>query len=313
MKRQKAAVGLLLACSLGFIRCPALAVDDTGADSRNTPPVAENMELETYRGVSVGGQLRAYDADGDTITFQLETEPMKGTVELSADGHFIYTPEESRRGRDYFGFRAVDSEGNASQEGTVIIRLLRQKAAVTYADMDGHSAEYAAVLLTKAGVFTAEAVGGDHLFYPEEDVTRGEFLTMCMTAADCDILKGVRSTGFQDDEAIASWLKPYVSTALLRGYIRGSATETGAVFEPDEPVSLQDACEMLNSVLGVTDVVSAAAYVNADPAESSWAQAAANLTACGVMPDRWDDWEENLSRAQAAQMLQKAMNLLDAR
>ena len=313
MKRQKAAACLLLSFSLGLFNMPALAEDDIGEERQNTPPVAENLELETYRGVSVGGQLRAYDADGDDITFQLETEPMKGTVELTADGYFIYTPEEGRRGKDYFGFRAVDSEGNTSQEGTVIIKLLRQKACVTYSDMTGHSAEYAAVSLTDAGVFTAESVGSDYLFYPEADVTRGEFLSMCMTAADCELLQGVSSTGFQDDDAIGTWLKPYVSTALLRGYIRGTATETGAVFEADEPIRLQDACEMLNSVLGVTDVVSAAAYVDADPAEYTWAQAAANLTACGVMPDRWDDWEENLSRAQAAQMLQRAMALLEAR
>lgn len=312
MKRQKAAAALLLSFSLGFSAVPALAAEDIGTENTNTPPVAENMELETYRGVSVGGRLKAYDADGDEVTFQLETEPMKGSLELTSDGYFIYTPEENRRGKDYFGFRAVDSEGNLSQEGTVILKLLRRKADVTYADMEGNAAEYAAVTLTNAGVFTAETVGGDCLFHPETDVTRGEFLSMCMTAADCSLLSGVRSTGFQDDEAIASWLKPYVSTALLRGYIQGSATETGAVFEPDEPISLRDACEILNRVLGVTDVVSAAAYVDADPAEY-WAQAAANLSACGVMPDRWDNWEENLSRAQAAQMLQKAMDLLEAR
>ena len=313
MKRQKTAAALLLSFSLGLFGAPALAAEDIREETPNTPPVAENMELETYRGVSVGGQLRAYDADGDDITFQLETEPMKGAVELTADGHFIYTPEENRRGRDYFGFRAVDSEGNLSQEGTVIIKLLRRKTSVTYSDMAGHGSEYAAIALTQAGVFTAQSVGHDYLFRPDEDVTRGEFLTMCMTAADCEVLKGVSSTGFQDDEAIDTWLKPYVSTALLRGYIHGTPAETGALFRPDEPVTLMEACEILNSVLGVTDVVSAAAYVDADPAESYWAQAAANLTACGVMPDRWDNWEENVSRSQTAQMLQKAMALLDAR
>lgn len=311
MKRQKAAAGLLLAFTLGLT--PAMATDDVAGEERNTPPVAENMELETYRGVSVGGQLSAYDAEGDNITFELETEPMKGVVELSADGYFIYTSDEGKRGRDYFGFRAVDSEGNTSQEGTVIIKLLRQKSALTYSDMTGHGGEYAAVVLTKAGVFTAESVGSDHLFCPEDPVTRGEFLSMCMTAAECELLQGVSSTGFQDDDAIDGWLKPYVSTALLRGYVRGIATDTGAVFEPEDPISLKDACEMLNSVLGVTDVVSAAAYVDADTAETPWVQAAANLTACGVMPDHWNDWEETLSRVQAAEMLQSAMALLEAR
>jgi len=311
MTKAKAAAGLLLAFTLGLT--PALASEDTSEEIANTPPVAENMELETYRGISVGGRLSAYDAEGDTLTFEIETDPMKGSVELTADGYFIYTPEENRRGKDYFGFRAVDANGNTSQEGTVIIRLARQKASLTYSDMTGHSAEYAAVSLTEAGVFTAEAVGSDHLFRPEETVTRGEFLSMCMTAANCDLLRGVSSTGFQDDEAIATWLKPYVSTALMNGYVRGIATETGAVFQPEEPICLMDACEILNSVLGVTDVVSAMNYVDADPAENSWAQAAANLTACGVMPGHWETWDETLTRAQAAEMLRGAMDLLEAR
>lgn len=307
MTKSKAVASLLLAFTLGLT--PALAMDDTSQEIQNTPPVAEHMELETYRGVSIGGKLAAYDAEGDPITFEIETEPMKGTVELSSDGYFIYTPDENRRGRDYFGFRAVDSQGNTSQEGTVIIKLVRQKSALTYSDMPGNGAEYAAIALTEAGVFTAEAVGSDHLFQPEKTVTRGEFLSMCMTAADCDLLKGVSSTGFQDDDVIATWLKPYVSTALLNGYVRGIATDTGAVFQPDDPICLKDACEILNSVLGVTDVVSAANYVSAD-SDSSWVQAAANLTACDIMPDRWEDWDQHLTRAQAAEMLQGAMALL---
>ncbi|MCD7770439.1 MAG: Ig-like domain-containing protein, partial [Oscillospiraceae bacterium] len=125
--------------------------EDTG---ENTAPVAENLELETYRGVSVGGQLTAYDAEGDSLTFEITTQPIKGTVELTADGYFVYTPKEGKRGKDYFGFRVTDSAGNVSREGTVIIQLLRQKSKVTYSDMSGSALEYAAVVLTEAGVFT---------------------------------------------------------------------------------------------------------------------------------------------------------------
>ena len=42
------------------------AADEKGAgqpgDGSNTAPVAENQQIQTYRGVSVGGQLTAYDA-----------------------------------------------------------------------------------------------------------------------------------------------------------------------------------------------------------------------------------------------------------
>jgi hypothetical protein len=304
---MKAALALLLALTMGLT--PALAVEDE--EQENTPPVAENQQLQTYRGVSVGGQLMAYDAEGDALTFTITTEPLKGSVELSQDGYFVYTPKENKRGRDYFGFQATDSAGNVSQEGTVIIKLIKQSSRLTYSDMEGDGAEYAAIVLTEQGVFTGEYVGADYVFHPQETVSRGEFLSMCMTAADCGLLRGVSSTGFEDDDQIADWLKPYVATALLNGYIHGISTDTGALFQAEEDITLRDACVMLNAVLGVTDVVSAAAYVGSEV--QSGAQAVANLTAARVMLSRWDSLDDRLTRAQAAELLQKAMILLQNR
>ncbi|MCD7770165.1 MAG: S-layer homology domain-containing protein, partial [Oscillospiraceae bacterium] len=163
------------------------------------------------------------------------------------------------------------------------------------------------------GVFTGEYVGEDYVFNPDAAVTRGEFLTMCMTAAGCDLLRGVSSTGFGDDADIDAWLKPYVATALLKGYVEGVETSTGANFYPDEDITLRDACLMLNSVLGVTDVVSAAAYVGEDNAHTTWAQAVANLTACSVMLSDWDDIDQVLTRAGAAELLANAIGLLSGR
>ena len=47
-------------------------------------PIAENLELKTYRGVSVGGQLKATDPDGDMLKYEVTTEPIKGEVALKA-------------------------------------------------------------------------------------------------------------------------------------------------------------------------------------------------------------------------------------
>lgn len=308
MKRYKAALLLLPAAIL--FTSPALAAgDDIPEDIQNTAPVAENQTLETYRGVSVGGQLCAYDAEGDTLTFEIATDPMKGRVELSADGYFVYTPKENKRGKDYFGFRAVDEKGNASQEGTVIIKLIRQSSKLTYADLSGSGAEYAAVALTEAGVFTAETIGADYVFDPGASVSRGEFLSMCMTAAECELLRGVKSTGFLDDDEIGPWLKPYVATALLRGYIGGEGED--ASFRPNEAVDLRSACVMLNAILGITDVVSVASYI--DMPEEPGAQAVANLTACDVMLSRPGELDAALTRADAAELLQNAMTFLKTR
>ena len=102
----------------------------------NGAPVAENLELTTYRNVCVGGQLSAVDPEGDAMTFEITTQPSKGTVELTDDGRFVYTPDTNRKGRDYFGYRAVDETGARSQEATVIIKIEKQKTQTTHNQAD---------------------------------------------------------------------------------------------------------------------------------------------------------------------------------
>ena len=146
-------------------------------------PIAENLELRTYRGVSIGGQLKATDPDGDMLKYEVTTEPIKGEVALKDDGSFVYTPAEGKRGHDYFGYKAVDSKGNKSSEATVVIKIEKQKSKIAYSDMGGSGAYLAAVRLAEEGVFVGEQLGGQYVFCPERAVTRGEFLTMCISGS----------------------------------------------------------------------------------------------------------------------------------
>ena len=275
----------------------------------NGAPVAENLELTTYRNVSTGGQLTAVDPEGDALHFVLSSEPGKGSVELTEDGRFVYTPDANRKGRDFFTYRAVDETGARSQEATVVITIEKQKTAISYADMAGHPAAYAATALAECGVFTAESVGGVSVFSPGKEVSRGEFLSMCMALGDKDLLSGVAATGFADDADIGEWLKPVVATALMDGVISGYSVDGGAVFAPDETVTRQEAAVMLDNVLNTTEVA-AAAFTDMVP---DWAaQAAANLAACGVIAEG-EPFSEPLTRADAAELLLRALEVLEAR
>ena len=93
------------------------------AEAAGSAPVAENLELTTRRNTPVSGQLSARDADGDIVSFEITTDPVKGELALKDEGRVVYTPRPNKKGRDYFGFRAVDAEGNVSQEATAIIRI----------------------------------------------------------------------------------------------------------------------------------------------------------------------------------------------
>ena len=296
---KRSILALALASALALPLGSALAV--SGA------PVAENLELTTYRNVSVGGRLAAVDPEGDALSFEITTQPGKGTVELTEDGRFVYTPETNRKGRDYFGYRAVDETGARSQEATVIIKIEKQKTSTTYADLDGHPAGYAATALAERGIFTAESVAGVSVFSPEREVTRGEFLSMCMALSGGEMLSGVASTGFADDADIGDWLKPVVATALMDGVVSGYTVSGGAVFEPDDTVTRQEAAVMLDNVLDTTD-----AAVGVSGAADWAAEAVGNLAACGVIAEG-EAYSEPLTRADAAEMLVRAFDVLAAR
>ncbi|MFB0919729.1 MAG: Ig-like domain-containing protein, partial [Oscillospiraceae bacterium] len=97
--------------------------------------------------------MKATDPDGEVLKFVITTSPIKGEIVIRENGSFVYTPNEGKRGRDYFGFKAYDNEGNASAEATVIIRIEKQKTKIAYSDMNGNGAHCAAIALAENNVF----------------------------------------------------------------------------------------------------------------------------------------------------------------
>ncbi len=300
-KRISISVSVLLVLVLCFSLIPVHA--------ENTAPVAENFEFQTYRGVSFGGQLAAIDPDGDTLRFEITTEPVKGTLELSSDGSFVYTPADGKKGKDYFGYKAVDAEGNLSQEATVIIKLIKQKSDVSYTDMEGSASYCSAVKLADRGAFIGKQLGGEYYFEPEHTVTRGEFLNMCLAATGADLLSGVVSTGFTDDSDIPDWQKASVSTAVKCGIVKGYSDGNGIYFNADSEISRAEAMVMLNRSLQLSDV----SYYDVSSDVPDFAvQSAANLAACNVIGSTAASTSP-LTRAEAADMLANAMSLIESR
>lgn len=301
MYKRRILICALLLCAAV---CLTLLAPVISASAAAGEPVADNLEVTTYRNVSVGGRLTATDPDGGELTFELTTEPTKGKLELESDGRFVYSPNENRRGRDYFGFRAVDSDGNRSQEATVIIKIEKQKTAVSYKDTEGLSCAYAAVRLAEEGIFTGEKYGSAWFFSPDETVTRGEFLAMCMELAGEGLLSGVSTTGFLDDAEIPAWQKTYVATALMNGSVSGYGAAGGAVFAPGVSVTKSEAAVMLSNCLGLSDAV----YVDADALIPAWAaQSVANLEEYGVAQEV-SSIGESLTRGETAELLVAALD-----
>lgn len=284
----------------------------------NSAPIAENLELCTYKNVAITASFAATDPEGDLLTFQLVDKPARGAVTMPEDGsnEFVYTPYENKTGKDSFTYVAVDAVGNTSAPATVKVKIEKASTKVTYSDMDGVSAHKAAIRLAEEGIFVGECMGGEYFFNPDTPVSRSEFLAMTMKATGLDALEDVTTTGFADDAAIPTWAKGYAASALKAGVVQGAADEVGRiVFNAEDTITRAEAAVLLDRALQVSDVSEAMATV--DELAPAWAvQSAANLESCGVLAAGSTgtlELNDQLTRADAAEMILGALEVLDAR
>ena len=282
--------------------CILLLSGSLNAAAADSAPIAENLEITTYRGISVGGRLKAFDPEGEEVHFRITTEPKKGALTLGEDGEFVYTPAGGKRGRDYFGYCASDPNGNVSQEATVVITIRKAGKGAGYADTAGLSCEYAACVLAEKGLFTGRCVCGQYLFEPEEAVTCGEFLTLCMETAGIAPAEPALSAETCAASAPA-WVQQYIDAAEAEGCPVPAFDE--APFDADAPVTLGAAAQTLSAALRVTPLASASV-------SSAEERAIKELIACGILPIGMDA-EASLTRGQAAELLLNALHLLEER
>lgn len=83
--------------------------------------------------VEIAGGVLANDtdADQDPLKARLIDEPKHGRVVLRADGSFVYAPDDTFRGADYFTYRATDGTANS---GIVRVTLVEQVQIADDAD-----------------------------------------------------------------------------------------------------------------------------------------------------------------------------------
>ncbi|MBQ4427143.1 MAG: surface layer protein [Oscillospiraceae bacterium] len=301
MKSLRIALAACLALCL-FLSIPAFAADylTVSVTAKNAAPVAENLTVETYKGVTVVSSFRAHDPEGDSVTYKVSVEPKKGVV--TVDGaEFSYVPKDGKSGKDTFKYVAIDSKGGVSGEATVTVEIKKQQTKVTYSDVSS----YEAVFLAEKGVFLGEMVGGKYVFRPDETVSRGEFLAMCMDICGLDASIAVSRTGFSDDDAIPVWVKPYVSAAVIGGIVRGSLNENGAaVFRSGDAVTSYEAAVILDNALGITETAAIG-----DDAVPVWAQTSVSDLKSVDIPC----FSGLLTRADAARMLTRAAKIVESR
>lgn len=262
-------------------------------------PIAEDSAMETYKNLENGGKLKVSDPEGQKLTFTVTRQPKRGDLELREDGTFTYTPKKNKVGVDSFTYTATDPAGNVSREATVTIQIIKPTDAAMYTDTAGTDCQFTAEWLKNTGIFAGEQVGNDCCFNPDRTVTRGEFLVMTMKALGLAGDENAESTGFEDQ--CPGWLKPYLAAAQRSGLVRGYATETGAEFRANDPITGAEAASMVSLALELPSSV-----ISEDRELPVWAATAlATVNDSGIEFSNTD----TVTRAQAANALYQAVQV----
>ena len=290
----------------------ALASGAASAGAAGAQPQVQDIAFETCVGASTEAALCAQDADGDVVLFQLTERPRLGTAEIE-DDRIIYTPG-ARTGKDEFSYTAVDAEGNAAAPAKITVRIGKNRAGLTYSDMEGDPAHYAALCLAARGIMQGERIGDCAFFRPSQTVTRSEFITMATAVAKLPV-EPTQQTDFADDRGLSLWAKPFVSTAAANGLVSGYQTAGGlAEIRGQNPITLAEASVVIRNLLG--EALDGAEYVIAPEhtAEMDWAQSAVSsmsrLDVLSPLASMLDSGEP-ITRQVACEMLYRAMLLME--
>jgi len=211
-------------------------------------PVAEDLAAETYKNLPTTLRLKVNDPEGQPMTYTVTRQPKRGTVAISEDGSFTYTPKKNKVGVDSFTFTAADPAGKVSREATVTITILKPTDATRYTDTAGRECQFSAEWMKNTGIFVGENLAGNPCFGPDKAVTRGEFTSMLVKALDIDPEEADILTGYADE--IPAWLQPYLAAAVRSGFTAGLPQQE--VFGADIAITGAEAAVMLQNALDLS-------------------------------------------------------------
>lgn len=279
-------------------------------DSANSAPVIsanDAIAVWTQQDITTYGTLSASDADGDALTFEIVRYPERGIVELTdaSSGNYRYTPMNGIKGDDSFVYVVRDEWGNYSEEATVVIDIDEAAADLVFADMDGHWAYNAAIVMAADGAMDAESVGGELYFKPDEEITREDFLVTVMKALGAGEIEPC-TTIFADDSAISTEASGYVARAYELGIIKGSEEGGLLCFKPKESITRAEAAVILNSIIGADEPDTLPVFADSS-AVPAWAKGSMYaLSDAGIFKGTGSgniSPNDVLNRAQTAQIL----------
>ena len=294
-----------------LIMAAAIASSLSTASAAGNIPIAQEIKAETYVEIPIEIELQAMDTDNDIVLYQLTEEPRLGTANIQ--GNILSYSPGAKVGKDKFSYTAVDADGNTAQAAQITIEVQKNRAKLTYSDMVGNPAHYAAIYLAEKGIMTGESIGGCSFFRPTQTVTRSEFIAMAASIAELPI-EPTDQTDFADDAGLSPWAKPFVSTAASSGLVNGYQTAGGLnEIRGQNPITLAEASVIINNLL--TESMDGLQFTLADThSDMDWARSAISsldrLDILSPLTTMQSD-DSPITRQDACEMLYRAMRLME--
>ena len=294
-----------------LIMAAAIASSLSTASAAGNIPIAQEIKAETYVEIPIEIELQAMDTDNDIVLYQLTEEPRLGTANIQ--GNILSYSPGAKAGKDKFSYTVVDAEGNTAQAAQITIEVQKNRAKITYSDMVGNPAHYAAIYLAEKGIMTGESIGGCSFFRPTQTVTRSEFIAMAASIAELPI-EPTEQTDFADDAGLSPWAKPFVSTAAASGLVNGYQT-TGGLNEirGQNPITLAEASVVISNLL--SESMDGLQFTLAEThSDMDWARSAISsldrLDILSPLTTMQSD-DSPITRQDAYEMLYRAMRLME--
>ena len=208
-------------------------------------------------------------------------------------------------GEDSFSYVVRDEWGNYSEEASVLIDIDKAAADLVFADMDGHWAHNAALVMAAENAMTVKSVNGQLYFHPDESISREDFLVTVMKALGAGEIEPC-TTVFADHAELASESTGYVARAYNLGIIKGIQENGELYFKPSSTITRAEAAVILNAIIGADEPETVPVFAD-HSSVPAWAQGSLYaLSNAGIFTGTGSgnlSPNASLSRAQTAQIL----------
>ena len=185
-----------------------------GGSGGNTAPAVSNasLTLTTPEDSAVSGVVTATDADGDTLGFSVGVSPSNGSLTVSQDGSFTYTPSANFYGNDAASILVSDSIDSVSvslsftisnvndlpiiETSSLVVGSNGQTMGVVEAtDIDGDALTFSVSTQPTQGVVEIDPTTGEFTFTANELATVDDSFVVSVTDGIGEPVLGTISLG----------------------------------------------------------------------------------------------------------------------